>query len=149
LLLIGSLAHANTGIPGPLIWYGGALTENLWQWVAACMFMCILVEGAIYKYWRLFAKPFQVSTYLNVVSLFFGIPLSLLGALDPTWVILPTIASTLIEGFFAWRLPRILRFRGLRKTKRGRLYWKIFIANVVSNAIMFGYIFISFEKARI
>lgn len=141
------LVSANSGIPGPLIWFGGAQTTDPWRWVVACMFMCIFVEGAIYKYWRLFNKPFWVSAYVNTISLVLGIPISLLGAIDPTWVVIPTIASTLIEAFFARRLPRILRQRGLWKTRRGVFYWRVFVANLVSNAIMFGYLYVSYRKA--
>jgi hypothetical protein len=134
-------AAANSGIPGPLIWLGGSLTANLFQWIGVCMFMCIFVEGAIYKYWRLFSKPFAVSAYLNTVSLICGIPLIFLGALDPTWFVMPTAVSAFVEAFCGRRLPHFLRAPGLWKTRRGPFYWKIFLANLVSNAIMFAYLY--------
>ena len=136
-----NLAQANMGIPGPMILFGSYFTMNPIQWVCVCMLMCIFVEGFIYKYWRLFSKPFWVSAYVNTISLIFGSPLSFLGIIDPTWVILPTLGSTLIEGYFARRLPKCLRPKGLWKNKRGTFYARIFLANLISNAIMFAYLF--------
>ncbi len=147
-LLLPATVLANTAIPGTLIWFGGMMTVAPWQWVSACMVMCIAVEGAIYRYLQLFSKPFLVSGVLNLLSLLLGIPLALVGVIDPSWFLLPTLLSALSEGFLARHLPRLFKAQAAREIGRGEMYGRVLLANLVSNFIMFGYLFVAFFKAQ-
>ena len=143
-----NICLANTGIPGPMMIYFGSLTLDSTRWLIACMFMCVLIEGAIYKYLLLFNRPVLASLYLNSVSLILGIPLSILAVIDPTWCILPTLASTLSEGFAGRHLPKLLKIRVIRELSRSSFYWKVFVANLITNLIMVAYLYISVWKSN-
>lgn len=94
------------------------------------MVMCVLVEGAIYKYGGPFDKPFRTSVYLNTVSLFLGIPLSFTAIVHPIWFMLPMLMSTRIEAYGGKHLPQALRSEkdGFEKS----VFLKVFVAEVVT-----------------
>lgn len=135
-------AHANAGIPGPLMWAATPHVGNPLIWLAASMFMCIGIEGAIYRYLDLFYRPLIASAYANVWSLFAGIPLIFVGSIDPTLVVSPTIVSILVEWFV---LRRYRRFHpGPAKdpaTPPRPIFWPVVLSNVLTNVIMFVYLF--------
>ena len=144
LLFFPLHARADSAIPGPVIWFGGTQTVSIWQWIAVTMFMCVSVEWAVYRYFRSYRRPFVASALSNTVSLIVGIPLSLLGAFDPTWFVLPTIASILVE---YWSIRAICRFvlaDASAKVAASPVIW----GNVASNLMLIGLIYIAYLKSQ-
>jgi hypothetical protein len=136
-----SNAIANSGIPGPIMWSASALTTNPLQWVAATMLMCVGIEGVIYRYAGLFRRPFLVSLIANVISLIIGVPLALLGAIDPTWFVLPTIVSIIFEGLVIRWLPQSLQaVNPATPESRRRIFRAVIWSNILTNLIMASYI---------
>ena len=143
-------AQANSAIPGPLIIVGMSLYGRdplaVLQWVAATMFMCIGIEGAIYYYLGLFVRPYVASALANIISLVLGIPLVLIGIVDPTLVVIPTILSIAIELLVLGRFrlqpaPQEGNVAGMR-----RIAWPAIGANILTNALLVVYMFIASIK---
>lgn len=141
-------ACANSGIPGPMIFAFGSQMDAAGRWLVCCMVMCVGVEAAIYHYMGLFNRPVWTSAYLNFLSLLLGVPLSFLGAFDPTWFVLPTIASALSEGWLASHLPARLGIRLSKPASHRSIYGHVFLANLVSNVIMLVYLFVAIWKSQ-
>lgn len=139
---------ANTGIPGPMMFAFGSQMEASGRWLICTMVMCIGVEAAIYRYMGLFNRPVWTSAYLNFLSLLLGVPLGFLGAFDPTWFVLPTIASALSEGWLASHLPARLGIRLSKPVSHRSIYGRVFLANLVSNVIMLVYLFVAIWKSQ-
>lgn len=139
-------AHANVAIPGPLLIAESVFSVDPLRWIAATMFMCIGIEGAIYHYKSLFVHPYVASTVANFVSLVMGMPLGILGALDPTRVLGPTIMSIWIEVLV------LRRFKPRPESQGGPCDFKKSItrpvvgANILTNLILLAYWAISIAK---
>ena len=141
IILTVRYAYANSAIPGPLMIVEWAHSSDPLRWIAVTMFMCIGIEGAIYHYKNLFIHPYIASTVANFVSLIMGIPLALVGALDPTLVIGPTILSIYIEIVVLRRFkPKPESEGGPRDFKKSILRPAI-IANVITNLLLLAYLF--------
>lgn len=142
-LALVSEAAANAAIPtGPLVWAAApATTENLLLWIAANMFMCIGIEGAIYRYLNLFARPILASVTANFVSLVLGFPLILVGAIDPTGVLIPTVLSIFVEWLVLKRFqrPALAPASDALAIQRSILL-PVLRSNVLTNFIMLGYL---------
>lgn len=136
------LARADSGIPGPAIWAFGSQTVSMVQWVVVTMAMCISVEWAVYRYFRRFRRPLAASAFSNTVSLVVGIPLAFLGALDPTWFLLPTVVSIGVEYHAIAAIGR-----HVLKDPDGRFAFPVLFANVVSNAMLAGLLYIAYLKS--
>lgn len=105
------------------------------------MFMCVFIEGAFYKYWKLFDRPILVSLVLNTITLVLGFPLGLVAVIDPSWFIIPTILSAIAEGFFGKLF--------LKQKPIPKYYWlKILFTNLITNIIIVGYILIAVARSR-
>jgi hypothetical protein len=126
---------ANSGIPGPLIYYAGGLFESPARWIAVNMAMCILVEAAIYRYVQTYKRPLLASIGANVVSLVVGIPLALLGLFDPTMFLVPTVASIFVEYYFLRSIARFVLVPG-KPVTLPPVVW----GNIVTNLIMAIYV---------
>ena len=134
-------ANANVGVPGPLMHYGASLSISPWQWISVTMIMCIGVEASVFAYSGQYSRPILASAYANTLSLIAGIPLSLLGAVDPTWFVLPTLVSILIEW---WVIKGRRRWfeKGTGSITRSPVIW----GNVVSNLILVGLLYVAVKK---
>ena len=132
---------ANSGIPGPIILMGGSYTANFWRWVAVMMFMCIGIEAVICKYAKILKRPFFCSLIANIGSLIAGGPLIFLGAIDPTFFLLPTFVSILVEVAVIRYLPLSIGIITTNKKEFWRVYLWIIGANILTNLIMVGYLY--------
>jgi hypothetical protein len=140
-LILVPIAWGNTGVPGPLMHYGSSLSVSPWQWIVVTMSMCIGVEAAVYRYSRQYKRPLCASVYANFITLVLGIPLGLLGAVDPTWFVLPTLASIVLE-YWAIRGRK-----GWFETAPGAITASPIIwGNLLSNAILVGLLFVAMKK---
>jgi len=140
-LLFPASAWANSAVPGPLIIYGSSMSVSPWLWVLVTMAMCISVEASVYAYSGQYRRPVLASTYSNFISLIFGIPLSFLGAVDPTWFVLPTIVSVCVE---YWVLRAGAKwFENCSGSIKGS---PIFWGNLLSNLILLGLFFVAVKK---
>jgi uncharacterized membrane protein YozB (DUF420 family) len=108
------------------------------------MVMCITIEGAIYHYLQIFHRPFVGSLVANVVSLVAGIPLALLAAIDPTWVLLPTVASILIEYAVLKRFRKKVTLPNSQETTHRDISVPVVTANILTNIFMVLYLFKSY-----
>lgn len=138
--LSASDAYCNGGIPGTLLIIGTAQTVDPLRWIAVNMVMCIAIEGAIYQYLQLFDRPYLGSTVANFVSLVAGIPLSLLGVIDPTWVLLPTIASIWIELVILKRFRKKDTQTETQEIPRKDITGPVIGANLLTNFFMYLYL---------
>ena len=138
IIALAGIAEANAGVPGPLIVYFGTSLAHfkpnlLWQWLIATMFMCVGIEAAIYKYLNLFKYPVRYSLIANIISLFAGIPLSLIGIIDPTWFVVPTMISIYVEWLY---LKNKLNNPGELKCNP---FAAVVGANILTNIILYSY----------
>ena len=140
-LVSANSAWANSGIPGPIIWVGSVATVSPMQWLASCMFMCVCIEGAIYHYVGMFRRPLVSSLAANIFSLILGIPLMFLGAIDPTWFVLPTTVSILCEALLLLRLPASIGLKDSERGNKGKFWLTVLIANILTNFIIVLYLF--------
>ena len=107
------------------------------------MLMCVLVEGAIYRYTMRFRRPFLASLGANAISLLAGIPLAFLAVLDPTWFVLATAVSILVEYYFLrGRIGRFVLVQGKLLS-----FWPVLWANVVTNVLMVAYLWFAIGRA--
>jgi len=146
MLLVGLSAsdgYCNAGIPGPLLISASQFSTNPLQWIAVNMVMCITIEGAIYHYLQIFHRPFVGSLVANVISLVAGIPLALLGAIDPTWVILPTIVSIWVELVVLKRFRRKGNPLEAAEISSRNITMPVIGANILTNGLMFLYVAMS------
>lgn len=125
------------------MFFGGALSESPWQWLAVTMIMCVLIEGAVFKYSLQYRRPFLASLYANTISLLAGIPLALLGAVDPTGFVLATAVSIIIE-YYAIRGREQWFESAPSKIRLG----PILTGNLVTNGVMFGFLVLGFLDSR-
>jgi hypothetical protein len=139
-ILFPSFAGANTGIPGPMMFVLGAQTASFWRWVSAMMFMCVGIEGAIFLYAGLFKHPILVSLIANIASLIAGTPLVFVGALDPTYFVLPTLLSIMVEILVIRFLPASIAIADKNVASFRRMYCWVIAVNVLTNLIMVGYL---------
>jgi hypothetical protein len=141
-MVVPGPAHADSGIPGPALWAFGSQTVSMAQWLAVTMAMCVSVEWAAYRYTGRFRRPFLASAVSNTVSLLAGIPLAFLGAVDPTWFILPTVVSIGVEYMtIAAMANQVLA------DPDGRVGWPVVWANVLSNLMLVGLLYVAWLKA--
>lgn len=138
---------ANSAVPGPIILFAGTLTVAPLQWIAATMFMCIGVEAAIYRYVGLFRRPILASIVANAVSLVLGFPLAILGAVDPTWVILPTAVSIISEGIVLDFLPGSIGLTSETQKLKSKFWRVVIFANVATNVLMMLYLLLAAHRA--
>jgi hypothetical protein len=143
-LALPSVARADTGIPGPLIFAAGSLTVSMWQWILVTMAMCVSVEWAVYRYSRQYRRPLLASAFSNSVSLVAGVPLTLLGAIDPTWFVLPTIASIVIERMAIGWIGRFVLAENITAVRGGPVIW----GNVVTNVMLVALLFVANLKSE-
>ena len=141
LLVVPVGANANVGIPGPLIHYGASGSVDPLLWIVVTMVMCVTVEALVFRYSGQYRRPFLASLFVNVVSLLAGLPLGLLGAIDPTWFVLPTIASIFVE-LFVIRVSAKWSERAQGSIKSSPVFW----ANVLTNIILLGLLYVAFKK---
>lgn len=136
LLAFSKSVYANSGIPGPLIWFISAQADSAIQWLLATMLMCVGIEGAIFHYLKLLRRPYLASLVANLVSLVLGIPLGIIGIIDPTFFILPTILSILIEYYVlkCFNAPP-------EATKQRKLFFPVVGSNILTNIMLVVYIF--------
>ena len=141
-LVFPASAWANSAVPGPLIIFASSMSVSPWLWVLVAMVMCIGVEASVYAYTGQYRRPFLASTYANFVSLIFGIPLSFFGAADPTWFVLPTFVSILVE---YWALRAVAKWfeNSPGSIKGSPIFW----GNLLSNLILFGLLYVAVKKA--
>jgi hypothetical protein len=105
------------------------------------MAMCIGVEAAVYAYSGQYRTPILASAYANVVSLVVGIPLTFLGAIDPTWFVLPTIVSILVE-YWAVKVGAKWLENSPGSIRGSPIFW----GNLLSNVILFGLLYVAIKK---
>ncbi len=144
LLLFPAPALADSAIPGTLMFFGGSQTVSFWQWIAATMFMCVGVEWAVYRHSRAYRRPFVASAVSNAVSLVDGIPLALLGVIDPTLVVLPTVVSVFTEYLAIRAVSRFVLADCNAKFSASPVIW----GNVVSNLMLIGLLYVALLKSQ-
>jgi hypothetical protein len=142
MLLVGLSAsdgYCNAGIPAPLMIAASQLSTNPLQWIAVNMVMCITIEGAIYHYLQILHRPFVGSLVANVISLVAGVPLGIVGIIDPTWVILPTIVSIWVELVVLKRFRRKGYPLEAAEISNKNITMPVIGANILTNGLMILY----------
>lgn len=143
-LLFSITANANSAVPGTLIWFSSSIVSESLGWIAICMCLCILVEWAVYRYSKQYARPLLASLISNTVSLIAGIPLTLLAVIDPAWFILPTIISIVVEYWTIVSIRRYVLAKGIEKVSVAPVLW----GNVLSNVMMLCLVYLSYLKLK-